>query len=283
MSVSPQISLEFFPPKGNAPQDKFWLAIDNLAALKPQFMTVTYGAGGSTRDWTLQTSSAIQSRTGINTAAHLTCVNTMKDGIHDIARTLWENGVKHIVALRGDIPDIDAPLNYNDKSYYHYANELIAGLRLLHDFEISVAAYPEKHPEAPSIESDIIRLRDKCNAGAARAITQFFFDNDVYYRFLDKCTATGITTPIVPGLLPIVDFKRMQRVAATCQANVPQWLHDKFSGLDNNPDEARKVSEEIIIKQTQDLLDHGINHVHFYTLNRADLTAAACKATGLAL
>lgn len=276
------ISFEFFPPKGADAQLQFWQTVMDLVPLGPKFMTVTYGAGGSTKDWTMATAARIQNETGIPTAAHLTCVNTMKDGIAEIAHQLWDNGVRHIIALRGDIPPIDAPLQYDDQSYYHYANELVTGLRTLHDFEISVAAYPEKHPDAKDWDSDIGYLKQKCDAGATRAITQFFFDNETYYRFIDKARAAGVTTPIIPGLLPIGDFGRMLRFAAMCQATVPQWLQDRFAGLDNKPEETAKVSADIIAGQINDLLAHGVEHIHFYTLNRSDLTTAACKATGLA-
>jgi methylenetetrahydrofolate reductase (NADPH) len=281
MSVRPSISFEFFPPKGEEAQEQFWETVDKLSPLNPAFMTVTYGAGGSTRDWTIETAAAMQKKTGIRTAAHLTCVNTMKDGIAEIAHKLWDSGVKHIVALRGDVPDEDAPLDYNDHSYYHYANELVTGLKSLHDFEISVAAYPEKHPEASDFDTDIINLKRKCDAGATRAITQFFFENSVYYRFLDKARAAGITIPIIPGVLPIHDFTRMLRVAGMCQAHVPQWLHEKFQGL--SADETRKTGADFLAAQVRDLADNGANHLHFYTLNRADLTAEACKACGLAV
>lgn len=280
MCAQPIISLEFFPPKSEAGKAYFWKTVDELTTLKPAFMTVTYGAGGSTRDWTMATAAEMQRRTGINTAAHLTCVNTMKDGIADIAHQLWDSGVRHIVALRGDIPDIDAPLNYNDKSYYHYANELIAGLKALHDFEITVAAYPEKHPEAMTLDADISMLKRKCDTGAARAVTQFFFDNNSFYDFREQAVKAGITTPIIPGLLPISDFNRVCKVADTCQALIPDWLRQKFDGVQDAQD-VRKIGHDLLAAQIQDLLKNGVDHLHFYTLNRSDLTLDACRATGL--
>jgi methylenetetrahydrofolate reductase (NADPH) len=280
MNTRPAISLEFFPPKTEAGKLNFWEQVDRLSVLKPVFMTVTYGAGGSTRDWTIDTAAEMQRRTGINTAAHLTCVNTMKDGIAEIAHRLWSEGVKHIVALRGDIPEIDAPLVYSDDSYYHYANELVAGLKALHDFEISVAAYPEKHPDAADLDSDIARLKQKCDAGSDRAITQFFFDNKDFYSFRDKAAAAGITTPIIPGLLPISDFNRVCKVAGTCQASVPEWLRQKFENV-QNADDVRRIGHELLVAQISDLLANGVDHLHFYTLNRADLTIDACRAAGL--
>lgn len=280
MCAKPTISFEFFPPKNDEARAKFWQTVDELVPLNPAFITVTYGAGGSTRDWTIDTAAEMQRRTGINTAAHLTCVNTMKDGIEDIAHKLWNSGVKHIIALRGDIPDIDAPLDYTDKSYYHYANELVDGLKALHDFEISVAAYPEKHPEALTLDADIVRLKQKCDAGAARAITQFFFDNQAFYDFRDKAKAAGITTPIVPGLLPISDFGRVCRVANTCQATIPHWLREKLEHI-QDADEVRRIGHDLLVEQIHDLLKNGIDHLHFYTLNRSDLTIDACRAAGL--
>ncbi len=277
----PTVSFEFFPPKTDHGRAHLLDTVRDLAVLGPSFMTVTYGAGGSTRAWTQHMAVRIQEETKIPTAAHLTCVNTSREGITDIARDLWAGGVKHIVALRGDIPKEDAPLNYKDFSYYHYANELISGLKTLHDFEISVAAYPEKHPEAPDLQADILNLKRKCEAGAARAITQFFFDVDVYLNFVELAQAAGIRTPIVPGLLPVADFGKMLRFAASCQANVPEWMHDRFAGLEDRPEEAARVGAEILTEQCRKLIAAGASHIHFYTLNRADLTAEACKANGL--
>ncbi|MDB5492311.1 MAG: metF [Micavibrio sp.] len=280
MTDRPKISLEFFPPKTDAGKAHFWEQVDKLSILKPAFMTVTYGAGGSTRDWTIDTAAEMQRRTGINTAAHLTCVNTMKDGIAEIAHKLWDSGVRHIVALRGDIPAADAPLVYSDSSYYHYANELVDGLKGLHDFEISVAAYPEKHPDAADLDSDIAFLKRKCDAGADRAITQFFFDNKNFYTFRDRAIAAGITTPIIPGLLPISDFNRVCKVAGTCQASIPDWLRAKFENI-QDADEVRRIGHELLVEQIRDLCSHGVDHLHFYTLNRADLTIDACQAAGI--
>lgn len=274
--MSPSVSFEFFPPKTDAGRAQLLDTAIELAKLNPTFMTVTYGAGGSTRAWTMEMAGKIQTSTGIPTAAHLTCVNTTRAGVNDVANELWACGIKHIVALRGDVPREDAPLNYQDFSYYHYANELVGGLLSLHPFEISVAAYPEKHPEASDLATDIEHLRRKCAAGATRAITQFFFDNDDFFRFIDHTTAAGITTPIVPGVLPVANFEKMLSFAKTCQAQVPEWMHEKFASA--APEDAVKIGEEILCDQVGDLAARGVRHIHFYTLNRADLTAAAVKS-----
>lgn len=277
--IRPTVSFEFFPPKTDHGRAQLIETAKELALLKPAFMTVTYGAGGSTRAWTMETAQRIQQETGIPTAAHLTCVNTFKNGIHDMARELWDGGIRHIVALRGDIPQIDAPLDYGNPDYYHFANELVAGLKTLHDFEISVAAYPEKHPDAPDMATDIINLKRKCDAGATRAITQFFFDNKTYFDFVEKARAAGITTPIVPGVLPISNFEKMLSFAKSCGAAVPGWLRTIFE----ETEDPNAAAQEALITQVQGLAARGVPHIHFYTLNRADLTTAACKALRLAV
>lgn len=256
--------------------------VKKLAAAKPSFMTVTYGAGGSTRDWTKETAIAIQDMTGIPTACHLTCVNTFKHGILNIADELWAAGVRHIVALRGDIPHADMPLDYNNRDYYHYANELVHALKERYAFEISVAAYPEKHPEAPDLARDIEHLKRKCESGADRAITQFFFDNRVYFSFLEAAQKAGIKTPIVPGVLPISNFEKMLSFAATCQTKVPVWLHEKFRPHLDDQQAMDEIAREVLTAQVQELVAAGVPHVHFYTLNKADLTLAACEGCGLA-
>ncbi len=278
MTQKPTFSFEFFPPKTSKSRIELAPVARELATLNPSFMTVTYGAGGSSRDWTMETAAAMQEDIGIPVAAHLTCVNTFKGDMKDIADRLWGNDIRHIVALRGDVPHEDMPLDYNDKDYYHYANELVAGLKSWHDFEISVAAYPEKHPEASDLDTDIEHLKRKCDAGATRAITQFFFENETFYRFLDKTQAAGITIPIVPGVLPIPNFEKMLGFAAMCQAKVPHWLHEKFRELEDKPAENLKVAEDVLAAQCHDLADHGVEHLHFYTLNKTDITMQACKA-----
>lgn len=276
------ISFEFFPPKTYEAWEV--LVTDTarqLAGLAPAFMTVTYGAGGSKRSWTMETAVTIQQNTGIKTAAHLTCINVYKKALLGIAQTFKDNGIGHIVALRGDIPPEDAPLEYDNKNYYHYASELIAGIKQVGDFEISVAAYPEKHPDAPDMATDIHNLRRKWKTGADRAITQFFFDNNVYFEFLDKVAAAGIDMPVVPGLLPILSYERMLRFADLCQASVPESLRARFEPYLGSQDDMDKVAMELLCEQVEGLVKNGVPHLHFYTLNKAEMVFAACRDCGL--
>ncbi len=276
--TKPTISFEFFPPKSEAAATQLWNALPVLAALEPDYMTVTYGAGGSTREGTVTTLRRMMKDYNIPVASHLTFINMPKKSLYELLDTLWGEGIKHIIALRGDLPpDLSWPLD-PDALYFQKTSEFVSALHARHDFEISVAAYPEKHPDAKTLEEDIAALKSKCEAGATRAITQFFFDNNVFYEFLEKCQKAGIKTPICPGLLPIHDFKSMQKFAARCQANVPAWLHDKFAGTEGKPDEARKVAQDLLATQAQDLVKNGVPHIHFYTLNKSDITAEACKS-----
>lgn len=273
----PTFSFEFFPPKTDAAAAQLWAAMPELARLGPQYMTVTYGAGGSTKDGTYATLMRAR-EFGIKLASHLTFINATRSALREITDRLWNNGIRHIVALRGDMPkDVKWPLD-PDGDYYQYTSDFVEGLRALHDFEISVAAYPEKHPDSKSLDDDIAALKKKCDAGATRAITQFFFDNDKFYAFRDKCAAAGIKTPVCPGLLPVHDFKSMVKFAAKCQAGVPGWLHEKFARVENNPDEARKIAREILAAQVLDLAANGVSHIHFYTLNKAEITKEACES-----
>lgn len=282
MNNSVKVSFEFFPPKNAEGETLLWEKIDKLAAVKPAFITITYGAGGSTRQWTVETAAKAQTRTAIATGAHLTCVNATKEDIAAMAHTLWQKDIKHIVALRGDIPKEDAPLNYQDFSYYHFANELIEGLLNLHPFEISVAAYPEKHPEAPDLATDILNLKRKCETGVKRAITQFFFDNESYYRFLDKTAAAGITTPIVAGIIPVLDYDRMLRFAGACQAHVPDFVKKRLEPLKNDPAAFTDAAIDLLCQQCDDLVHRGgVDHLHFYTLNQDNLPYRACQKLGL--
>ena len=278
----PTLSFEFFPPKTYEAWET--LVTDTaaqLAALEPAFMTVTYGALGSKRSWTMETAVAIQQNTGIQAAAHLTCINVYKKALLGIVQTFRDNGINHIVALRGDIPPADAPLEYDNRNYYHYANELIAGIKQVGDFEISVAAYPEKHPDAPDFDTDIHNLKRKWRTGADRAITQFFFDNNVYYDFLEKTAKAGIEMPIVPGILPVLNYNRMLQIADLCQAHVPDSLKNKFEPYLDSQEDMDKVATEVLEAQLRDLIDHDVPHVHFYTLNKPDMALAACTACGL--
>lgn len=283
MAQSPTLSFEFFPPKSEKAAFDLDQAASELAALNPAFMTVTYGAGGSTRDGTFETATRLAQLTKVPFAAHLTFCGTPKDTLHDYAHKLWNAGIKHLVVLRGDLPAGKSMADFTGAEFYHYTSDFAEGLLRLHPFDVSVGAYPEKHPDAPSLALDIEALRKKCAAGASRAITQFFFDNGVYYRFLDETAKVGITTPIVPGLLPIGDIQKVLKFAATCHAHVPQSIQDRFKGLDHDPERARAVAVDILSAQLRDLIAHGVPHLHFYTLNRSDLTLAACKAAGLAV
>ena len=276
----PSISFEFFPPKTEKAATALWEAVPELAALGPKFMTVTYGAGGSTRDGTVDTIVKMKEDTGLPIGSHLTFINTPKDQLHEFTSALWAAGIRHIVALRGDMPDdLQWPLD-SDAEYFQYTSDFVEGLKNWHDFEISVGCYPEKHPDAPDMSADLAALKLKCDAGADRAITQFFFDNDVYYAFRDKCADAGINTPIVPGLLPIHDFKNMCGFAKRCQASVPPNLHAKFAGLEDAPEEAQKIATDLLIMQAEDLAENDAKHIHFYTLNKSAITFEVCEALG---
>ena len=271
-------SFEFFPPKTDKTTELLFKAIEDLKVLNPKFMTVTYGAGGSTRDKTLQIIKRVIADTDIPTASHLTYINSPRKDMYALADELWENGVHHIVALRGDMPaDLEWPLD-PDAEYFQYTSHFVAALKARQDFEISVGAYPEKHPDADSMDKDVEALMKKIDAGANRAITQFFFDNTVYYEFLEHCEKANIKAPIVPGLLPIHDFKSMCGFAGRCQASVPQWLHERFAGLEDKPEDARKVALELLVGQSEDLVKNGVEHIHYYTLNKSDITTQAVKA-----
>lgn len=253
--------------------------IDTLAPLKPRFVSVTYGAGGSTRERTHATVTRIARELPINAAAHLTCVNASKEEIEEIARGYWEAGVRHIVALRGDMPPGQAARQLTDG--YDYADSLVKGLKQIADFDISVAAYPEMHPEASSLDADIDHLKRKFDAGASRAITQFFFDVDVYLRFVEKCRARGITAEITPGILPVTNVAQLKKFAGMCGTNVPQWLATLFDGLDEKPELRHSIAAMVAAEQCRMLMMAGVEHFHFYTLNRAELTQAICHILGI--
>ncbi len=276
MAGTPTISFEFFPPKSDDGRQALVDTARVLNGFNPRFMTVTYGAGGSTRENTLATVMAV--REGIvncPVATHMTYINTPRKDIYTAADFLWKSGIRHIVALRGDMPaDLSWPLD-PDKEYFQFTSHFVVALKARHDFEISVGAYPEKHPDAADMKTDIEALRKKCLAGANRAITQFFFTNDNYYRFLDETAKAGITTPIVPGILPIGNYAKMLSFAKTCHAQVPDWLQVKFAGKDET--DHPKFALDILMTQVDDLRKNGISHFHFYTLNKADLVAAALK------
>jgi len=274
------VSFEFFPPKTPEMEATLWRSVERLAPLKPRFMSVTYGAGGTTRERTHAIVRRLLAETAIPPAAHLTCVDASRAEIDDVARAYWQGGIRHIVALRGDPPAGQARYAPHPQGY-RGAAELVAGLRRIGDFEISVAAYPETHPEAPSPAFDIDNLKRKIDAGATRAITQFFFDTDVFLRFLERTLKAGITVPIVPGILPVSNFAQVQKFAALCGATVPNWLARQFDGLDADPETRRLVAATVAAEQCRRLRAEGIHDLHFYTLNRAELSFAICHMLGL--
>ena len=271
-------SFEFFPPKTDELAEKLWPEVSELMATNPKYMTVTYGAGGSTKDGTLAALNKILGMTDIPLASHLTFLSTTKADLDEYIEKLWNAGVKHIVALRGDLPRGTSFDDFVGDEYYDYTSNFVKALKAKHDFEISVGAYPEKHPDAPSLEADIAALKLKCDAGADRAITQFFFDNNVFYDFAEQCDKAGITTPMCPGLLAIHDFKGMCGFAKKCEANVPDWLHERFEGLDDKPEEARKVALDLLVAQTEDLAKNGVPHIHYYAMNKSDMTVQAVES-----
>ena len=275
------VSFEFFPPKTEEMDRALWDAIERLTPLGPSFVSVTYGAGGSTRERTHATVSRIVRETNIAPAAHLTCVAASTDEIDDVARAYWNAGVRHVVALRGDPQGgIGTAFVPHEKGYAN-STELVAGLKRIGDFEISVAAYPEAHPESASLDADLDVLEAKVDAGATRAITQFFFENDLYLRFLDKARARGIDIPILPGIVPVENFKQTASFARKAGASVPQWLADRFEGLDNDPATRRLIGAAVAAEQVLDLVDRGVTDFHFYTMNKADLVFAICHLLGL--
>lgn len=275
-----QVSFEFFPPADAEMEATLWRSVQRLASLAPRFVSVTYGADGSTRARTHQLVRRIQRETSLIGAPHLTCVGASRGEILDIARQYRDQGVRHIVALRGDPPKGAARYEPHPDGFA-YAADLVAGLKRIADFEISVAAYPEVHPEAPSALFDLDNLKRKLDAGATRAITQFFYDMESFLRFRDLCAAAGIRAPIVPGILPITRFPQVVRMAGRCGTRIPQWLEERFHGLDEDPETRRLIAASVAIDQVHTLERHGVRDFHFYTLNRAELTYAICHALGV--
>jgi methylenetetrahydrofolate reductase (NADPH) len=274
------VSFEFFPPNDAVMDRTLWASIERLAPLGPRFVSVTYGADGSTRERTHHVVTRVLRETSLTPAPHLTCIGAPRGEVLDIARGYWDAGIRHIVALRGDPPGGNLDFVPHPDGFQH-AVDLVRGLRTVGDFDISVAAYPEVHPEAPSARFDLDNLRAKIDAGASRAITQFFFDVDVFLRFRDACAAAGMATEIVPGILPITRFPHMLRFASRCGASVPDWLVHRFDGLDEDPETRRMIAASVAIEQVRRLQQHGVNEFHFYTLNRAELTYAICHALGV--
>lgn len=276
----PRVSFEFFPPNTEKMEATMWQSIDRLAALEPSFVSVTYGADGSTRERTHNAVARIMKETQLRAVPHLTCIGASRGEIDDIAREYWDMGVRHLVALRGDAPK-DAGDYEPHPDGYAYASDLVEGLKKIGDFEISVAAYPEVHPEAPDADFDLENLKRKLDAGASNAITQFFFDTDVFLNFRDRCAAAGIDAPIVPGILPITRFPQLERFAAACGASVPDWLHEWFAGLEDDAQTRQMIAASIAIDQVRALQAEGISDFHFYTLNRSELAYAICHALGV--
>ena len=274
------VSFEFFPPNTPAMSETLWSSIEQLAPLNPRFVSVTYGADGSTRERTHAAVARIQDETNLTAAPHLTCVGASRGEIDDIAREYWDMGVRNLVALRGDPPKGDEGYVPHPDGYA-YASDLVAGLKAIGDFEISVAAYPEVHPEARSAAADLDNLKRKLDAGASRAITQFFFGIEPYLRFRDECARAGIDSEIVPGILPITRFPQLQSFAEQCGATVPDWVRERFDGLEDDPDTRKLIAASVAIEQVGFLRREGVSEFHFYTLNRSDLTVAICHAIGV--
>jgi methylenetetrahydrofolate reductase (NADPH) len=277
----PRVSFEFFPPKTEALETQLWESIGKLAPLNPSFVSVTYGAGGSTRSRTHKTVARIVKETNLKPAAHLTCVAADRDEIDQVLDAYWGAGVRHLVALRGDAPSgVSAVFEPHPKGYAN-AVELVTGAKALHDFEISVAVHPEKHPNSRDWTHEIDNFKRKLDAGATRGISQFFFDADTFLRFRDRLAEASVDAPIVPGIMPVTNFKGLVKMAQGCQATVPSWLASLFDGLDNDPETRRLVAAATTAELCARLAAEGVEDFHFYTLNRADLTLAICRIVGV--
>ena len=279
-----RVSFEFFPPKTEGAELSLWTCIQRLAPARPAFVSVTYGAGGSTRERTHATVLRIRHETALEPAAHLTCVGATRAEVDAVARRYWNEGIRHIVALRGDPPNAPGPglgVYRPHPGGYAFAADLVAGLKRVADFEISVAAFPETHPEAQSPAADLDNLKRKIDAGASRAISQFFFDPDVYFRFVERARGAGIAVPIVPGILPVTNFARVREFAKACGASLPPWLADLFEGLDEDAETRKLVAVSVAAEQCRLLFAGGVRAFHFYTLNRADLVYAICHILGV--
>jgi methylenetetrahydrofolate reductase (NADPH) len=276
-----KLSFEFFPPKTDVMEERFWDSMRKLAPLKPRFVSVTYGAGGSTRERTLRMVSRVKADTGIDAAAHLTCVAASRAEVDEVVRGYRDAGIRRIVALRGDPPEgAGKPFQPHPEGYRNAA-DLVSGISKLGSFDISVAAYPEKHPQSPDWATDIDNLKRKLDAGATRAITQMFFDNADFFRFVERARAAGITAPIVPGIQPIHSFKQISGFAARCGASIPPWLGERFAGLEEDPETHALVASAVASEQVLELIDAGVTEFHFYTLNRSSLVLALARLLGV--
>lgn len=280
MSNAPLVSFEFFPPHDDAGETRLWHVMARLAPLAPSFVSVTYGAGGSTRERTDRVVRRIHDETSVPVAAHLTCVGASREQVDSVAAGWWEAGIRHIVALRGDMPEPGATYAPHPQGYLNAA-DLVGGLRRIADFEISVAAYPECHPDSPTPEADLDNLKRKIDAGATRAITQYFFDNADFLRFRDRLDAAGIEVPVIPGILPVTNFAKVVEFSERCGATVPAWMAQVFDKLDDDPDTRKLVAVSVAVDQCRALQSEGVPQFHFYTLNRAELTYAICWRLGL--
>jgi methylenetetrahydrofolate reductase (NADPH) len=276
----PTVSFEFFPPKTERMASTLWQSVQRLTPFKPSFVSVTYGAGGTTRERTHETVRKITQETSLSAAAHLTCVSATSLEVDEIANDYWAMGVRHIVALRGDMPEPGQEYQPTVNGYA-YASDLVTGLKKLHDFEISVAAYPETHPEARDLATEIDNLKRKFDAGASRAITQFFFETKDFLHYRDKMAAAKLEMPIIPGILPVTNFKSMVAFAGRCGATVPKWVSQRFEGLDDDLETRSGIAAAMAVEQCKELEREGVNAFHFYTLNRAELTTAICRMLGL--
>jgi methylenetetrahydrofolate reductase (NADPH) len=274
-------SFEFFPPKNQSMEDTLWASIQRLEPLKPRFVSVTYGAGGSTRERTHRTVKRIIDETSLKPAAHLTCVGATKDEVDEVIRDYWTSGIRHIVALRGDPPAGAGTAYTPHPGGYANGAELTAGIRALGDFEVSVSAYPERHPDSADWGVEMDNLKRKQDAGATRAITQFFFENDLFEAYLERVAKAGITLPIVPGIVPVHNFQQVARFSAACGTTIPEWLERRFEGLDDDAETRRLVAAAVAAEQVLDLNSRGITDFHFYTMNRSELVYALCHLLGL--
>lgn len=276
----PRVSFEFFPPKTQEAEEKLWASVLALEPLKPAFVSVTYGAGGTTRERTHETVKRIRDKTGLKPAAHLTCVGASKEEVNEVAKNYWDAGIRHIVALRGDPPKGTGPYKPHEKGYV-YSSDLVKGLKAIGDFEISVAAFPEKHPESPSFGQDMHALKSKVENGATRAITQYFFGTEHFLRLRDEIAKAKIPVALVPGMIPVGNFAQLKNFSAMCGASIPAWMEKAFAGLDERPSDRDKTAVEVVTRQCRELQKEGVEQFHFYTLNRSDLTTAVCKNLGI--
>ena len=275
------VSFEFFPPKTEKMENRLWDTVTRLGALEPEFVSVTYGAGGSTRERTVRTVRRIINETNLMPAAHLTCIDASREEVDGVIRDLASIGVKHFVALRGDPAEGVGATFRPHSGGYQNAADLVAGLKAFADFDISVSAYPEKHPESPDFATDIDMLKRKVDNGATRAITQFFFDNDLFETYVERVRRAGIYIPIVPGILPIHNYRQVAGFAARCGTHVPAWLSERFEGLDEDPQTHALVAAAVAAEQVLDLVERGVQNFHFYTMNRSDLAFAICHLIGI--